>query len=66
MYWNKLDAEVNNARNIYDFKSKLDNSKRKYIYKRKNEHNSDTNIDHSLQNNIAEIFTMQYNTRSIN
>ena len=23
--WNKLDAEVINARNIYDFKSKLDN-----------------------------------------
>ena len=23
--WNKLDAEVINARNIHDFKSKLDN-----------------------------------------
>ena len=25
--WNKLDAEVINARNIYGFKSKLDNSR---------------------------------------
>ena len=25
--WNKLDAEVINARNIHDFKSKLDNSR---------------------------------------
>ena len=25
--WNKLDAEVINARNIHDFKSKLENSK---------------------------------------
>ena len=25
--WNKLDAEVINARNINDFKSKLDNSR---------------------------------------
>ena len=25
--WNKLDAEVTNARNIHDFKSKLDNSR---------------------------------------
>ena len=25
--WNKLDAEVINARNIHEFKSKLDNSR---------------------------------------
>ena len=25
--WNKLDAEMINARNIHDFKSKLDNSR---------------------------------------
>ena len=25
--WNKLDAEIINARNIYDFKSKLDKSR---------------------------------------